>query len=237
MTSSVHGDEILRATTERLLERPGDDAAHELRARALLALGRLDEAQQDAAAAVRLDPDEVRYRELLAEVLAARGAHRDAALEFARLARNDPRQVAWPLAEASEWLAAADDVQAVEAARQAIRLDPTNADAHLVLARGLTRIGDVSAALRAAVRAAELRPGDRSAREALADALWLAARAAEAFAEFSQLAVELTGVDRARVVAKARALYRQRAGWLGQLIATLPPLFALAIRRGWVALR
>jgi hypothetical protein len=106
-----------------------------------------------------------------------------------------------------------------------------------VLARGLTRTGDASAALMAAGRAAELRPGDASAREALADALWLAGRDAEAFADFSQLAVKLTGMDRARVVAKARALYRQRAGWLGRLIAALPPLFALAIRRRWLVLR
>lgn len=237
MTSSVHAEEILRATTDRLANRPGDDAAHELRARAFLTLGRLEEAEQDAAAAVRLDPDEVRYRELLAEVLATRGAHRDAALEYARLARNDPRQVAWALAEANEWLAAADGAQAVEAARQAIRLDRTNADAQLVLARGLTRIGDASAALTAAARAAELRPGDTSAREALADALWLAGRDAEAFADFAALAAALVGSDRVRLTAKARALYRQRAGRLGRLIAALPPLFAFALRRGWLALR
>ena len=48
-------------------------------ARALLALGRLDEAERHAQDAVRLDPEEVRYRELLAQVLSAGGAHRDAA--------------------------------------------------------------------------------------------------------------------------------------------------------------
>ena len=66
--------EVLRLTDAILAERPGDDAAHELRARALLALGRLDEAGRHAADAVRLDPDEIRYRELLAETLAAGGA-------------------------------------------------------------------------------------------------------------------------------------------------------------------
>ena len=86
-------DEVLRLTEALLAERPGDDAAHELRARALLALGRVDEAEQQVADAVRIDPDEIRYRELMAQVLAAEGAHRDAAVEYGRLARNDPRQI------------------------------------------------------------------------------------------------------------------------------------------------
>src|SRR5690606_12695035 len=62
-------DEVLRVTDAILGERPGDDAAHEMRARALLAKGRLDEAARHAGDAVRLDPEEIRYRELLAEVL------------------------------------------------------------------------------------------------------------------------------------------------------------------------
>ena len=96
---------VLRLTDELLAERPGDDAAHEYRARSLLALGQLDEAEQHAQDAVRLDPDEIRYRELLARVLSEEGAHRDAAAEFGRLARNDPREAEWTLAEAREALA------------------------------------------------------------------------------------------------------------------------------------
>ena len=71
---------VLRLTDALLARRPGDDAAHEYRARAFLALGRADEAERHAADAVRLDPDEIRYRELLAETLAAGGAHREAAV-------------------------------------------------------------------------------------------------------------------------------------------------------------
>ncbi|HEX7197375.1 MAG TPA: tetratricopeptide repeat protein, partial [Candidatus Limnocylindria bacterium] len=52
-------DTVLRLTGELLAERPGDDALHEYRARALLALGRLDEAERHAQDAVRLDPDEI----------------------------------------------------------------------------------------------------------------------------------------------------------------------------------
>ena len=114
-------EEAMRLAGSILGERPGDDAAHELRARALLALGRIGEAERDAADAVRLDPDEIRYRELLAEILSASGAHRDAAGEYARLARNDPAQPAWTLAEAGERLDAADGRGAAEAAPPAIR--------------------------------------------------------------------------------------------------------------------
>ncbi|MGH2358292.1 MAG: tetratricopeptide repeat protein [Candidatus Limnocylindria bacterium] len=232
----AHGDHdsVLRMTDAILAERPGDDAAHELRARALLALGRLGEAEQHAQDAVRLDPDEIRYRELLAEVLTRSGAHREAALEYARLARNDPRQPEWTVAEARERLGAAQPGMSVEAARRAVRLDPSNAEAQLALSRGLARAGDPRGALQAAVRAADLLPGDLAAREALADAQWLAGQDAAAFAEFRVLAAEFPDVDRARVTGKAQTLYRRRAGAVGRVVAGIGPLFAFALRSGWL---
>jgi tetratricopeptide (TPR) repeat protein len=231
--SASDHQEIVRRSEAILAERPGDDAAHEARARALVALGRLEEAEADAMDAVRLDPDEIRYRELLAEIQSRRGEHADAAAEYARLARRDPRQVAWTVAEAAERIEAADPEKGVEAARRAVRLDPGNFDAQLALARGLIRTGD-PAALPAATRASDLRPGDASAREAAADALWLAGREPAAFDELTRLALELTGRDRERVLAKARSLYRQRAGWLGRSLASSPSVFAFALRRGWL---
>lgn len=219
----------------RLAHRPGDDAAHAARARALLADGRLEEAERDALDAVRLDPEEVRYRELLAEIQSRRGEHADAAAEYARLARLDPRQLAWTVAEADERLEAADAGKGVEAARRALRLDPGSFDAQLALARGLIRMGDPGGALQAAGRASDLRPGDQTARETLADALWLADRVADAFHEFSALVAELRDADRHRVLTKARSLYRQHAGWLARRVASLPALFAFALRRGWLS--
>ena len=231
------GEEAIARTTARLAERPGDDAAHAERATALLDLGRLEEAERDAADAVRIDPDEVRYRELLAEIQSRRGEHADAAAEYARLARRDPRQVAWTVAEAAERMDAADAEKGVEAARRAIRLDPGNFDAQLALARGLVRLGDSESALLAARRATDLRPGDAIGRETLADALWLAGREAAAFDEFGALAGEMDGRDRERVLAKARSLYRQRAGWFGRLVAATAPIFVVAFRRGWLTVR
>jgi len=230
-------DEVLRLSEAILAERPGDDAAHEMRARALLATGRLEEAEVHAADAVRLDPDEVRYRELLANVLAERGAHRDAAVEFGWLARNDPRQIAWSVAEAAERLDAEEAGRGIEAARRAARLDPGNAGAQLALARGLTLLGDARGALRAAQRAVELAPGDPASREALADALWLTGREGSAFSAFQDLLPELAGRERTRVMAKLRALYRQQAGPLGRLVASFVPLFGLALRLGWIGIR
>jgi tetratricopeptide (TPR) repeat protein len=225
---------VLDLTDAILRERPGDDAAHEFRARALLALGRPDEAERHASDAVRLDPDEIRYRELLAEVLSVRGAHRDAAVEFGRLARNDPAQTTWTVAEARERLGAAQPAMGVDAARRAVRVDPRNGRAQLALSQALARTGDARGAFQAAGAATRLLDGAPEAREALADARWLANDDAAAFDDFRALASELRGADRQRVVAKARTLYRQHAGWAGRLIAGFEPLFGSALQRGWL---
>jgi len=225
---------VLRLTDAILAARPGDDAAHEFRARAFMALGRLSEAEKHAQDAVRLDPDEIRYRELLAQVLSAEGAHRDAAAEFGRLARNDPRQTTWTVAEAEERLGAAQAGMGVDAARRAVRLVPRNGRAQLALSHALARTGDARGAFQAATLATELLPGDPAAREALADAHWLADQDAAAFGEFRALADELAGTDRERVLAKARRLWRQHAGWAGRLVGAIGPLFRFAFRRGWL---
>lgn len=225
---------VLRLTDAVLATRPGDDAAHEFRARAFLALGRADEAERHAADAVRLDPDEVRYRELMAEVLSAGGAHRDAATEYGRLARNDPRQARWTVAEARERLGAAQAGMGVEAARRAVRLAPENGRAQLALSQALARTGDVRGAYQAADRALRLLPGDPAAREALADANWLADEDAAAFAEYRALAGQVGGADRRRILRKARTLHRQQAGLAGRLVNRIPALFELAVERGWI---
>jgi Flp pilus assembly protein TadD len=225
---------VVRLTDALVAERPGDDAAHEYRARALLALGRLEEAERHAQDAVRLDPDEIRYRELLAEILSREGAHRDAAAEFGRLARNDPSETTWTLAEARERIDAAQPGMGVHAARQAVKLEPRNGRAQLALAQALTRTGDARGAFQAATLATELLPGDPEAREALADAHYLAGQQAAAFDEFRALANELGGRDRRRVVRKARALYRSRAGLFGRLVAGIGPAFELGFANGWL---
>ncbi len=226
---------VLRLTDGVLAERPGDDAAHEFRARAFLALERPEDAQRHAADAVRLDPEEIRYRELLAQTLSAVGAHRDAAAEYGRLARDDPHQTTWTVAEAEERLGAAQPAMGVDAARRAVRLAPENGRAQLALAQALSRTGDVRGAFQAATMATELLPNDPEAREALADATWLAGRDAAAFAEFRALAGELDGSARERVLRKARTLYRRQAGSIGRAVASIGPLFRLAMDRAWLS--
>ncbi|HJT63925.1 MAG TPA: tetratricopeptide repeat protein [Candidatus Limnocylindria bacterium] len=225
-------DGVVRLATNILADLPGNDAAHALRARAYLALGHLADAEADAQAAVRLDPDEVRYRELLAETLSATGAHREAAEEYARLARLDPRQAAWTRAEAIERLAAAESEEAVEAARRALRLDPADAAAQLTLTRGLLRIGQATLALEAAERSVALSPNDGTAREALADAQWLAGDEAAALAGYAALARDPDRELAGNAVDKGRSLYRSRAGIGGRLLAAVRPLFAVALRAG-----
>ncbi|MEO8245697.1 MAG: tetratricopeptide repeat protein [Chloroflexota bacterium] len=225
---------VLALTDAILGERPGDDAAHELRARSLLALRRHDEAEEHAQAAVRLDPEEIRYRELLAEVLSAAGAHRDAAIEYGRLARNDPRQTAWLIAGAGEHLEAAEAGQGIDAARAAVRLDPRSGHAQLTLAQALVRVGDARGAYQAAGAALRLLGSSPEARETLADAQWLSGERPQALDAYRALVGSLTDAPRERVLRKARALYAQGAGWLGRRVAAIPPLFALALRLGWV---
>ena len=229
-----HAD-VLRRTEEILAARPGDDAAHELRARALLALGRVGEAEKEAEDAVRLDPDEIRYHELLAEVLASEGAHRDAADEYRRLAAGHPRQTDWTVAEARERLGASQPGMGTEAAQRALRLDPQNGAAQLALAQGLTRLGQAGPAHDAARRAVAMLPGNAEAEETLADAQWLSGEVGAALDGYRQLASRLDGQGRDEVLRKARTLVRQRSSRLGQLLASLPWLFDIALRNGWLS--
>ena len=228
---------VLRVTDELLAARPGDDAAHALRARALVALGRVGEAERHAADAVRLDPDEVAYRELLAEVRSRAGAHADAAYEYARLGRLDPRQTEWVAAEARERANAEQPETAILAARRALRLDPENAGAQLALARALVALGDRREALDAAVRAAELLPGDPQVEEVVGDAHRLAGEYRLAFGHYRGLSVNALaqGAQRERVVDKARELYRRHGGSLRGLVAGSPALFRWLFTRGWLS--
>lgn len=228
---------VLRLTDELLVARPGDDAAHALRARALLALDRLDEAERHAADAVRLDPDEIAYRELLAEVRSRGGAHGDAAYEYARLAKIDPRQTEWVAAEARERADAQQPETAVQAARRALRLDPNNAPAQLALARGLVALRDPRESLPAAEAAFALMPGDLTARELLADARRISGRHGDAWRDYRALASELRGADARRIVEKARRLYRERTRGIERALAGWGPLFSAAFRSGWLSPR
>ena len=205
---------------------------------ALLALGRLEEAEADAMDAVRLDPDEVRYRELLAEIQSRRGEHADAAAEYARLARQDPRQVAWTVAEAAERIEAADAARGVEAARRAVRLDPGNFDAQLALARGLIHLGDAAGGApgRDARRTTCARP-IAAAREALADALWLAGTRGRRVRRVPGAGARAAAVATAqRVVAKAEVALPQRrpAGSDGSSPSLRARSSPFALRRGWL---
>jgi Flp pilus assembly protein TadD len=170
----------------------------------------------------------------MAQVLSAEGAHSESAAEYGRLARIDPRQTTWTVAEAEERLGAAQPGMGVDAARRAVRLAPRNGRAQLALAQALARIGDARGAFQAATAAVELLSGDPAAREAFADAQWLANEDAAAFAEYRALAADLPDSDRDRVVRKARILYRQHAGLAGRMLAAIGPLFALALERGWI---
>ena len=200
-----------------------------------LALGRLAEAEEHAQDAVRLDPDEIRYRELLAQVLSAEGAHRDAAAEFGRLARNDPRQTTWTVAEAEERLGAAQAGMGVDAARRAVRLAPRNGRAQLALSHALARTGDARGAFQAATLATELLPGD-AGRAGGPRRRPLAGR--PGCGRLRRVPRPRRGAGRDGSRARARqgthgsggSTPDGRAGCVG----AIGPLFRFAFRRGWL---
>ncbi len=185
---------------------PGDDAAHEYRARALLALGRLDEAERHAQDAVRLDPDEIRYRELLAQILSSEGAHRDAAAEFGRLARNDPRQTTGPCPRRRSGSARRSRRWASR--RRGVRFSLIRATG-VRSSRSRRRWRDRRRArgVRAAAPRARSCCRRPEAREALADARWLSRRRMRRRStNFASSRDEQRGADRHRVDEKARKL-------------------------------
>jgi predicted Zn-dependent protease len=126
-------DAVLRATDDRLASHPGDDAAHELRARALLALGR-GEAAEEFNRLARNDPRQSGWT--LAEAEERLGAAQPGmGAEAARRAvRLEPRNGQAQLTLSQALARIGDGPGAFRAAGAALRLLGGRPDAREALA-------------------------------------------------------------------------------------------------------
>ena len=210
-----------------------DDAAHEYRARAFLALGRLPEAEEHAQAAVRLDPDEIRYGGLLAQVLSAEGAPRCRG-RVGRLARNDPRETAWTIArrprsgsERSQPGMGVDTGSPGSAAGAGRRPRPAGAGA------GPGPTGDARGVSRAQPRPGCF-PTTRLAARPRPMPLARRRRTAPRSTSTPRWPAGFAAPDRERVARKARTLHRRPRLARGRALAAIGPAFDLALRNGWV---
>ncbi len=124
----------------------------------LRALGRLQEAEAAARAALALQPTYVAAHNNLGNILRDAGRYDDSAACYERALQIAPRfsdawvNLAWVLALAG------NAHRAAHAARQAIQCDPNNADGHNNLGLALMRQGQLAEAEIALRRALELRP-------------------------------------------------------------------------------
>lgn len=153
-------------------------------ARALLAVGRLDEARTRCKQALTADPQTAAGWELLAEIRGAQGAVSDAAESLVRAAENaTPRPAVQHLLRAAGLVETSDPVYAHALRVQACERDPGCEAASADRAASALTLGRLDEAADAAAHAIELAlaTGSRESAEALTGtALAVAARAREA---------------------------------------------------------
>lgn len=164
---------------------PGDEAVE--RAGALVEVGRAEEAEAVLRRALAADPDDASLRAALAQVLLVRGNTAEALEHADRTVALAP-EVSYGHALRSAVLST--DLrrrrEAVDAAREAVRLDPEEPFAHRTLARACLRSRWYPEALDAADRAVALDPEDADAHGLRGAALMGRGRPADAEAAYRE---------------------------------------------------
>jgi tetratricopeptide (TPR) repeat protein len=164
----------------RVRVRPNDAAAHNALALQYVRAGRLNEAQQRLADALRLSPQHAEAHSNLGTVLQMQGRLAEAApyLERAVQLKPDDDRARFNLANG---LTAAGRIdEAATQLRRAIALNPDNADAHFNLAVILGPRGQVDEAIALLRRAIEINPRNAEAHRNLSVAFGLQGRIDEA---------------------------------------------------------
>jgi tetratricopeptide (TPR) repeat protein len=203
--------------------RPADPAAWAALRDALHADGELDGAAHAAEQVMRTDPSEAAAL-AWAELLMHQGKPAQAAAMLAVALRHLPPSAPLRRARARAVRATGELRAAAEAWREALALDPEDADAHEQLAEIGCRLGDGDAALAHLRAAVGLRPGAPALRCRLAAQLEAANRLDEAEAEL-QAAMAAGPVPASAGLTQARLLRRR-----GEAAAALQVLDALRPR-------
>jgi tetratricopeptide (TPR) repeat protein len=138
--------EAHKRLSDLLARQPKHSPALLLKARFLLAERQLDGALEQAKAATDADPTSVQAQFFLGKVFAATSQFSDAAKAFGDVLKLNPRAVAAQTELSRVQLADRNIDASIESARQVLQGQPDNADARLLLARGLVARGELRSA-------------------------------------------------------------------------------------------
>ena len=152
--------------------------------RALLALGRVDEAEASLTEALRLHPNDADVHYNLGLVLSKMGRPVEAVSEMRESLRLQLDRATFHVGLADALLAAGDLEGAIAAYREAIQLDPTDAETHNSLGAALGRAGHVDAAVGEYETALRLDPGHARSNNNLGVALLRMGRPEQAIDQF-----------------------------------------------------
>jgi tetratricopeptide (TPR) repeat protein len=134
--------------------------AHELIGRALFQQGKLDDAEREFRAILRLTPDYAAAHERLGDTLNNQGRLEEAAAEYALFLRAVPSDFDALTRMGIAQSRTGQHDAAIRALSSAVEVQPSNATAHANLANALLNKQDFPAAERAARRSIELNAND-----------------------------------------------------------------------------
>lgn len=147
--------------------QPNDEDAYRHFARDLISHGELEDAMVVLRKAVEMFPQDVPLHQDLAAVLADLGKSLEAMQAWERVLTLDQDLLAGWLKLGGFRLAMANFEEAIRCGREAVRIDGNSADAHVLLALGLTERNGAVEAEGHLRRAIELNPGEYLAHAAL----------------------------------------------------------------------
>jgi len=204
LVAATHRQTLHWRSTETLFRQAvavteNNPMAREILAGALLEAGDLDEAEQHAGEALRLQPGFVEAEITLANILARRGNYEEAASRLAEVLRKNPRDWNTHFSLAQAFKLSGETARAIEQYRLGLRLKPEHPDALNNLAWILATHPD--AALRNGSQAVEL--AERACALTRHRRPMLVGTLAAAYAEAGQFDKAIAAAQKARALALA----------------------------------